>query len=95
MNGERIRLHNEELHSLYRSSSIVGMIKSRRWRWAGHVTTRKEGRSAFKILTGKNLWESLGVDGRRAILEWILKKWVSIRKIRLIQLRIGIIGEPL
>ena len=29
------------------------MIKSRRLRWAGHVATMEEGRSAFKILTGK------------------------------------------
>ena len=29
------------------------MIKSRRWRWAGRVATMEEGRSAFKILTGK------------------------------------------
>jgi hypothetical protein len=31
------RLHNEELHSLYRSPNIVRVIKSRRWRWAGHI----------------------------------------------------------
>ena len=29
------------------------MIKSRRLRWAGHVARMKEGRSDFKILTGK------------------------------------------
>ena len=29
------------------------VIKSRRLRWAGHVVTMEEGRSAFKILTGK------------------------------------------
>ena len=29
------------------------MIKSRRWRWTGHVARMKEGRSAFKILTGR------------------------------------------
>ena len=44
------RLHNEELHSLYRSPNIVGMIKSGRLRWAGHVARIKEGRSDFKIL---------------------------------------------
>ena len=37
-NGEWRRLHNEELHSLYRSPNLVRMIKSRRLRWAGHVT---------------------------------------------------------
>ena len=47
------RLDNEELHSLYRSPNIVRMIKSRRLRWVGHVSRMEEGRSAFKILTGK------------------------------------------
>ena len=49
----KMRLHNEELHSLYRSSNIVRVIKSRRLRWAGHVARMEEGRSVFKILTGK------------------------------------------
>ena len=52
-NGEWRRFHNEELHSLYRSPNIVKMIKSRRLRWTGHVARMEEGRSAFKILTGK------------------------------------------
>ena len=47
------RLHNEELHSLYRSTNIVRVIKSRRLRWAGHVARMEEGRSAFKIVTGR------------------------------------------
>ena len=29
------------------------MIKSRRFRWAGHVARMEESRSAFKMLTGK------------------------------------------
>ena len=52
-NGEWRRPHNEELHILYRSSNIARMIKSRRLRWAGHVARMEEGRSSFKILTGK------------------------------------------
>jgi hypothetical protein len=31
------KLHNEELHNLYSSLSIIRMIKSRRMRWAGNV----------------------------------------------------------
>ena len=50
--GEWRRLHSEELHSLYRSPNIGRVIKSRRLRWAGHVARMKEGRGAFKILTG-------------------------------------------
>ena len=41
------------VHSMYRSPNIVRMIKPRRLRWAGHVAWMEEGRSAFKILTGK------------------------------------------
>ena len=47
------RLCNEELHSLYLLPNIVRVIKSRRLRWAGHLARLEEGRSAFKILTGK------------------------------------------
>ena len=32
---------------------MVRVIKSRRLRWAGHVARKEEGRSVFKILTGK------------------------------------------
>ena len=52
-NGESRRFHNEELHSFYRSPNIVRVIKSRRLRWAGLVARMEEGRSAFKMLTGK------------------------------------------
>ena len=61
-------------------------------------TRMEEGRGDFKILTGKTTEKGhfgrAGHDGR-TILEWILKKYVSICGIALIQLRIGIIGEPL
>ena len=90
--------HNEELNSLYCSPNTVRVIKSRRLRWADHVVRMEEGRSAFKIstgkATGKRLWEGLGID-EREILEWNLKKYVLIRGINFIRLRIGTIGGPL
>ena len=52
-NGKRRRLLNEELHSLYYSPNKVRVIRSRKMRWAGHVTRMEEGMSAFKILTSK------------------------------------------
>jgi hypothetical protein len=35
--GDWRKLHNEELHTLYSSASIIRVIKSRTIRWAGHV----------------------------------------------------------
>jgi len=37
------KLHNEELNDLYSSSNIIGVIKSRRMGWAGHVALCKQG----------------------------------------------------
>jgi hypothetical protein len=42
--GERGKLHNEELHDLYSSPTIVRVMKSRRMRWAGHVARMGERR---------------------------------------------------
>jgi hypothetical protein len=36
------KLHNEELHNLYSSPSIISMIKPRRMQWAGHVARMGE-----------------------------------------------------
>jgi hypothetical protein len=46
-------LHNEELHILYSSPSIIRQIKSRRMRWAGHVARVGEERNVYKVLVGK------------------------------------------
>jgi hypothetical protein len=40
--GGRRKLHNEELHNLYSSPSIIRIIKSSRMRWAGHVARMGE-----------------------------------------------------
>ena len=47
------RLHNEELNGLYSSPSNVRVIKSRRMRWAGHVTRMGEERGVYRVLVGK------------------------------------------
>ena len=51
--GEWRTLHNEELNDLYSSPNIVRVIKSRRMRWAGHVTRMGGGRGVHKVLVGK------------------------------------------
>jgi hypothetical protein len=43
--GERRKLHNEELHDLYSSPSIIRIIKARRVRWAEHVARIWIGRT--------------------------------------------------
>jgi hypothetical protein len=37
------KLHIEELHGSYSSTSIVRVIKARRMRWAGHVAHEVRG----------------------------------------------------
>jgi hypothetical protein len=50
--GSWRKLHNEELHKLYSSPSIIRIIKSRRLRWAGHVARMGENRNVYRILVG-------------------------------------------
>jgi hypothetical protein len=47
------RLHCEELYGLYFAPYIIRAIKSRRMRWAGHVTGVEERRGANWVLVGK------------------------------------------
>jgi hypothetical protein len=51
--GSWRKLHNEELHNLYSSPSIIRMIKSRRMRCAGHVASVERGHIGYFFL-----WES-------------------------------------
>jgi hypothetical protein len=55
------KLHSEELHGLYFSSSIVRVINARRMRWAGHVARTGEVRGAYNILVGRP-------EGRRPLV---------------------------
>jgi hypothetical protein len=47
------KLHNEELHNLYCSPSMIRIIKSRGMRWVEHVARMGEKRNAYRILVGK------------------------------------------
>jgi hypothetical protein len=62
-------LHNEELHNLYSSPSIIRAIKSGRMRWAGHVARMGEKMNAYRILVGKP-------EGKRP-LGRLRRKWVD------------------
>jgi len=59
---------NVELNDLYSSPNIVRVIKSRRMRWAGHVTRMGEEREVYRVLLGKP-------EGRRP-LERPRRRWV-------------------
>jgi len=48
------KLHNEELNDLYRSPSIVWVIKSRRMRWPWHLARMGEWRGVYRVLVGKS-----------------------------------------
>jgi hypothetical protein len=51
------KMHNEELHDLYSSQSIIRIMKSRRMRWARHVARigeeKKKKKNAYRLLVGK------------------------------------------
>jgi hypothetical protein len=75
------KLHNEELHGLYSSPSIVRVIKARRMRWAGHVARMGEVRSAYNILVGRP-------EGRRP-LRRPRRRWEDNIKVDLREIGFG------
>jgi hypothetical protein len=74
-------LHNEKLHGLYSSPSIVRVIKARRMRWAGNVARIGEVRGAHKILVGKP-------EGRR-LLGRPRRRWEDNIKMNLREIGFG------
>jgi hypothetical protein len=75
------KLHNEELHGLYSSPSIVRVIKARRMRWAGHVACMGEVRGAYNVLVGRP-------EGRRP-LERPRRRWEFYIKMDLGEIGFG------
>jgi hypothetical protein len=77
-NGERRKHHNEELHDLYCSHTIVWVIKSRKMRWPGHVACMGKVRGVCKVLLGKpegkRLLDRRRLDGK-IILRRIFRMW--------------------
>jgi hypothetical protein len=46
------RVCNKELHTLYFSTNIIRVTKSRRLRWAGRVAHMRARRGAYRVLLG-------------------------------------------
>jgi hypothetical protein len=86
------KLHNEKLHNLYSSPSIIRMIKSRRMRWAGHVAPVGDKRNAYMNLVEKpermrplgrsrRRWEdNIKMDHRE--IEWGGMDWIDLAQDR-------------
>jgi hypothetical protein len=82
MGGWR-KLHNEELHNLYSSPSIIRIIKSRRMRWAGHVAQMGEKRNVSRVLVGKP-------EGKRP-LGRPRCGWIDNIKINLVEIGLSVV----
>jgi hypothetical protein len=70
-------MYSEELHDLCSSPNtrIVRFMKSRRMRWTGHITRRREKWNVYVLLIGK-------LEGKRPLgrtrHSWIITlKWIS------------------
>jgi hypothetical protein len=47
------KLHNDELHDLCSSPSIIRIIKSKRMGWAGQLARMGEKRNVCRLMVGK------------------------------------------
>jgi hypothetical protein len=77
------KLHNEELHNLYSSPSIIRIIMSRRMRWAGHVARMGEKRNVYRLLVGKP-------EGRRP-LGRPRRKWIDNIKMDVLEIGLSVV----
>jgi hypothetical protein len=82
MGGWR-KLHNEELHNLYFSPSIIRIIKSRRMRWVGYVARMGEKMNVYRLLVGKP-------KGKRP-LGRPRRKWMDNIKLDLLEIGLSVV----
>jgi hypothetical protein len=77
------KLHNEELHNLYSSPSIIRIIKSRKMRWLGHVAGMGEKRNVYRLLVGKP-------EGRRPLGRQ-RRRWIDNIKTDLLEMKLSVV----
>jgi hypothetical protein len=98
--GEWSKLHNEELHDLYSSPSVIRIIKARGMRWTGHVARMGEKRNAYRLLVGKPEGKRpLGSPSRMWVdnvrMDLVEVGWDGMMWTGLVWFRIGTGGELL
>jgi hypothetical protein len=79
--GGRRKLHNQELHDLYSSPSIIRTIKSRTVRWTWNVARTGEKMNACALLVEKS-------KGKRP-LETRRRRWMDNIEMDLKRYRVG------
>jgi hypothetical protein len=81
--GRWRKLHNEELHNLYSSLSVIRIIKSRRMKWAGHVARMGKKRNVYRLLVGK--------PERKRPLGRLRRGWINNIKIDLSEVGLSVV----
>jgi hypothetical protein len=81
--GRWRKLHNEELHNLYSSLSIIRIIMSLRMWWAGHVAQMGEKIDVYRLLVGKP-------EGKRP-LGRLRRRWLDNIKVDLSGIGLGVV----
>jgi hypothetical protein len=77
------KLHNEELHNLYSSPSIIRIIKSRRMKLVGHVARMGEKRNVYRLLVRKP-------EGKRP-LGRPRRRWIDNIKMDLLEMGVSVV----
>jgi hypothetical protein len=76
------KIHNEELNDLFSLLNIVRVIKSRRMRWAEHVTWTDDESVMYRVLVGKP-------EGKRP-LDRRSNRWEDNMRMDLLELDVGV-----
>jgi hypothetical protein len=77
-------MHNEDLHNLYNSPSIIRIIKSRRMRWTGHVARIGEKNNVYRLLVGMP-------EGKRP-LGRPRHRWIDNIKMDLLEIGLNVVN---
>jgi hypothetical protein len=77
------KLHNEELHNLYSSPSIIRIMKAKRMRWVGQVARMGEKRNVYRLLVGKP-------EGKR-LLGRPRRRWIHNINMDLLEIGLSVV----